>query len=74
MYFALCMEMYEHVAKYSDQFRFSVHNYVVKRNYIFSPRPAGGAESAPPLLDFLNNSKTAADIDTKFGVPYPTSI
>ena len=31
----------------------------------------GGAESAP-LLDFLNNSKTVADIDTKFGVPYPT--
>ena len=27
-----------------------------------------------PLLDFLNNSKTVADIDTKFGVPYYTSI
>ena len=35
--------------------------------------PLGGAESVP-LLDFLNNSKTVADIDTKFGVPYPTSI
>ena len=40
-----------------------------------NPRPAGGGtESAPPLLDFLNNSKTVLDIDTKFGVPYSTSI
>ena len=38
----------------------------------FNPRPAGGAESAP-LRDFLN-SKTVADIDAKFCVPYPTSI
>ena len=36
--------------------------------------PLGGAESAPPLLNFLNNSKTIADIDTKFCVPHPTSI
>ena len=27
-----------------------------------------------PLLDLLNNFKTFADIDTKFGVPYSTSI
>ena len=38
--------------------------------FCFNPRPAGGAESAPPLLDFLNISKTVAAIDTKFGVPY----
>ena len=48
MYFA-CLEMYENVVKYSDQFRFSVHNYVVKRNYIFDPRPAGGGgQNLPP--------------------------
>ena len=35
--------------------------------------PLGAAESAP-LLDFLNNSTTVADIDTKIGVPYTTSI
>ena len=40
-----------------------------------SPRPdgGGGAESAP-LPDFRDNSKTVVDIDTKFGVPYHTSI
>ena len=36
-----------------------------------NPRPAGGGRICP-LLDFLNNSKTVADIDTLFlfGVPY----
>ena len=34
----------------------------------------GGGRICPPLLVFQNNSKTVADIDTKFGVPYPTSI
>ena len=42
-------------------------------NAKLNQRPAGGTESAP-LLDFLNNSKTVADIDTKFGIPYPTPI
>ena len=40
-----------------------------------NPRPdGGGAESDPPSWFFQNNSKTVADIDTKFGVPYPMSI
>ena len=38
-----------------------------------NPRPAGGGRICP-LLVFQNNSKTAADIETKFGEPYPTSI
>ena len=39
----------------------------------FNPQPAGGGRICP-LPDFLNNSKTVADIDTKLGVPYPTSM
>ena len=38
-----------------------------------APRCTGG-DRICPLLDFLNNSKIVADIDTKFDVPYPTSI
>ena len=38
-----------------------------------NPRPAGGGGRIS-VLDFLNNSKSFTDIDTKFGVPYPTSI
>ena len=40
---------------------------------MFNQRPARGAESAPPVF-FQNNPKTVAGIDTKFGVPCPTSI
>ena len=43
---------------------------------LLNPRPAGGggAESAPRLPKFRDNSKTVADINTKFGVPYPKYI
>ena len=51
-----------------SELEFFFHEAVSSLN----PRPAGEAESA--LLDFLNNSKTVADIDTKLCVPYPTSI
>ena len=40
----------------------------------FDPRPAGGQNLPPPLPNFRDNSITVADINTKFGVPYPTSI
>ena len=39
-----------------------------------NPRHAGRGSKICPLLVFLNNSKTVADIDTKFGVPYHISI
>ena len=39
-----------------------------------NPRPAGGGGRICPFLVFQNNSKTVADINTKFGVPYPTLI
>ena len=35
--------------------------------------PLGGANIAP-LPDFLDSSKTAADIDAKLSVPSPASI
>ena len=34
----------------------------------------GRAKNAPPLLTFLDRSKTAADIDAKLSVPFPASI
>ena len=37
------------------------------------PRPAGGGRFCP-LPDFLDSSKTAADIETKLSVPSPASI
>ena len=43
--------------------------YVIPR-----PVPGGGQNLPPPLPDFRDNSKTVADIDTNFWVPYPTSI
>ena len=43
------------------------------QSILYNTRPAGEAESAPSYF-FQNNSKTVADIDTKFGVPYLTSI
>ena len=58
----------------------SRQNYQKPRTYAMklgelntSHAPMGGAESAPPVF-FQNNSKTVADISTKFGIPYPTSI
>ena len=39
-----------------------------------NPRLAGGgANIAPPLPNFLDSSKTAADIDAKFSAPSPAS-
>ena len=40
------------------------------------PRPAGGGGGGRfcPLPDFLDGSKTAADIDTKLSIPSPASI
>ena len=40
---------------------------------VLNPRSARGAESVL-LLVFQNNSKTVSGIDTKFSVPYSTSI
>ena len=39
----------------------------------FNTRPAGGGRICPSWF-FQNKSKTVADIDNKFGVPYPTAI
>ena len=41
---------------------------------IINPRPAGGGKYCPPLPDFLDSLKTAADIDTKLSVPPPKLI
>ena len=40
----------------------------------FNPRPAGGGQNLPFCWFFQNNFKTVADINTKFCVPYLTSI
>ena len=41
---------------------------------VVNPRPAWAGKIGPPSWIVYNNSKTVADIDTKFSVPYPTSI
>ena len=40
----------------------------------FDTRPTGGRFCPPPLLDFLDSSKTAADIDVELSLPLPASI
>ena len=36
--------------------------------------PLGGGANITPLPDFLDSSKTAADVDAKLSVPSPASI
>ena len=63
-------------ASFSDFFLdWCIFRCVIAVSYACLPTPRwGGGESLQPLPDFLDSSKTAADIDGKLAMPYPASI